>query len=1084
MFNPVPVQFDFPAMEQRILSFWDQQQIFEKSLANRQGCPAFVFYEGPPTANGTPHPGHVLTRAIKDLFPRYRTMRGYLCQRKGGWDTHGLPVEIEVEKDLGISGKDQILEYGVEPFVRKCMASVFRYTSEWEQMTRRIGFWVNLDEAYVTYQQPYVESVWWALQTIFNKGLLYRGHKIVPYCPRCGTPLSSHEVGLGYKDVSDPSVFVGFRTKANPKEMLLAWTTTPWTLLSNAALAVRREYTYARVRVGDETLILAADLVDKVLAKVEHEVVETMPGVSLLGTEYEPLYDFAEFSEKAHYVVAADFVTLDSGTGIVHMAPAFGADDYEVGVRNGLPVIQLVDTNGRFVPEVTPWAGQFCKDADDSIVADLKKRNLLLKREQYKHSYPYCWRCDTPLIYYARGSWFIRTTEIKQRLLDNNAGVTWFPDHIKDGRFGNFLRDNIDWALSRERFWGTPLPIWICSDESCKSQRAFGSADEILAANPQAFEAFEKLRADDPDLSEHMRLHKPYIDDVTVPCQQCGKPMHRTSEVVDVWFDSGSMPFAQWGYPHRNKDMFEQAFPADFISEAIDQTRGWFYSLLAISSLLFDKREFPHPFRNCIVLGLVLGKDGKKLSKRLKNYDPADRIFENEGADALRWYFYSGQPPWTSARFDEDAIKETQREFLIRLYNVYSFFVIYANIDGFDPAADGFVPTSLDGAGLAGGTGYRPVSDRSVLDRWVMSELQRMVGACVDALDGYDIYTAAQKMTSFVDGLSNWYVRRSRNRFWASGLTEDKLDAYWTLYECLVTMSRLMAPFTPFFADELYQNLVATPFGAAVHESVHLCDYPTGQADIIDEELSGKMAVVQEIVAHGRAARASGRIKVRQPLGEVEIVLADPSRQAQIEPFDELIREELNVKSVHYVQNPEQYVEFTIKPDFKQLGPRLGGKVKKLAGVLQQVDASDARRAILESGSCTVELDGEPVELTGQDVQISLVAHEGFVASQGRDAMVVLKTELTDELVQEGKAREIVHHVQNIRKEQDLPYEARIELAVAGNETIVSVVEHCRDYIASETLADSVVVGELDGVTAADATVDDDEVRLYVRQVV
>lgn len=1037
MFEAVPASFDFPKSEEKVLAFWKERDIFRRSMEQRKDAAPFVFYEGPPTANGMPHPGHVLTRVIKDLLPRYKTMRGYYCYRKAGWDTHGLPVEIEVEKELGIDGKEQIEKYGVEPFVRKCFDSVFRYVREWEQLTERIGFWIDMQNPYVTCTTDYVESVWWALSEIFKKGLLYKGYKIVPYCPRCGTVLSSHEVGLGYKDVEDPSVYVAFRTKANPKELLVAWTTTPWTLVSNAALVVKKDVAYAKVKVGDETLIMAAPLVKSVMGKVPHEIVGTVTGAELVGTEYEPLYSFGPVAKKAHYVVEADFVTLDSGTGIVHCAPAFGADDYQVGQKYDLPVIQMVDARGKFKPEVTPWAGKFIKEADPEIIRDLKDRKLLLKREGYKHSYPFCWRCETPLMYYAREGWFIRTTAKKDKLIANNQKIGWFPEHIRDGRFGNFLEDNIDWALSRERFWGTPLPIWVCANPNCGYTQAVGSKAELVQENPKAFEYFEGRRKADPTLPENMAVHKPFIDHVTFKCRMCGAVMKRTTEVIDCWFDSGCMPFAQWGYPHTGRERFERAFPADFISEAIDQTRGWFYSQLAISTLEFEDKPFPHPYRNCIVLGLLLGKDGKKLSKRLRNYDEPGKILDREGADALRWYFYFGQPPWTSVRFDESAIAEAQREFLIRLYNVYSFFVIYANIDGFSPVE----------------SRPRAVKDRSPLDQWAVAELQRTVQLVTQRLDEYQTHPAAVALSEFVDGLSNWYVRRSRGRFWRGAMDADKLDAYWTLYECLTTLSKLMAPFVPFFAEAMYQNLERSQFGEKVKESVHLCDWPAVREDVMDRGLLEEMSLVREIVALGRAARAAEKIKTRQPLGEVELVLVDAAKVRILEGYVDLIREELNVKTVKFVTEGRQFVDYIIKPNFKAIGPKFGALAPKIKQALVGIDGGKARGQLVAAGKFPLAVDGQTIELTAEEVEIGLQAHAGFAAAQGPDVLVVLKTEMTEDLRLEGLAREFIHHIQNMRKEMDLAYEARIELAVEAPAEFGAVLMAMVEYIKSETLA-------------------------------
>lgn len=1038
MFREVGHNFNFPQTEEKILRFWKEKDIFRRSIEQRKGREAFVFYEGPPTANGLPHPGHVLTRVIKDLLPRYKTMRGYYCRRKAGWDTHGLPVEIEVEKELGIDGKEQIEGYGVEPFIRKCFESVFRYVKEWEQLTERIGFWIDMENPYITCSTEYVESVWWALSEIYKKGLLYKGHKIVPYCPRCGTVLSSHEVGLGYKETDDPSIYVAFPIKGREKEYFLAWTTTPWTLISNVALVVRKDVEYAKVKVGDEFLIIAKELLKDVMGKVPYEVVDTFKGEDLVGLEYEPLYRFVEPKGKCWCVVEGDFVTLDAGTGIVHCAPAFGAEDYEVGQRYSLAMIQLVDSRGRFKPEVKPWAGRFIKDADPEIIKDLKDRGLLFKRATYRHSYPFCWRCDTPLIYYAREGWFIRTSQYKDKMLENNSRIYWLPEHIKDGRFGNFLRDNIDWALSRERYWGTPLPIWECN--GCGHREIFSSKKEIIERKKDAFSYFEKRRRDDPTLPENMAVHKPFIDEVVLDCPKCGGRMRRTPEVIDCWFDSGCMPFAQWGWPHRDGKEFEESFPADFISEAIDQTRGWFYSLLAISTLVFeDKKPYPHPYKSCIVLGLVLGKDGKKLSKRLRNYDEPSEIINREGADALRWYFYYGQPPWTSARFDENSIAEAQREFLIRLLNVYSFFVIYANIDRFSPLNR---------------ENYIEVGKRPVLDRWIIAELNRLIKYTTERLDEFRIHQAAVGLCEFVDLLSNWYVRRSRNRFWKSDIDEDKISAHWTLYEVLTTLSKLIAPFVPFFAEEIYQNLVAEQFGTDVPESVHLCDWPSADEEYIDYSLLEQMNLVRQIVSLGRSARAANKIKVRQPLPEVELILADPAKKMILEEYIDLIADELNVKNVRFTVEAHQFVDYIIKPNFKQIGPKYGSLTPKIKERLEKFNGKALRDELARNGKITLDIDGNKIELKEDELDISLKAHEGFAAAEGPDVLVVLRTDIDERLKLEGLARELTHQIQQIRKEKNLPYEARIELGIRAKSDIINrLVDEFGDYIKNETLA-------------------------------
>ncbi|HUW83105.1 MAG TPA: isoleucine--tRNA ligase [Phycisphaerae bacterium] len=1112
MFKPVSPQFDFPKAEQEVLRFWEENGIYEKSLKQREGRPEFVFYEGPPTANGLPHPGHCLTRVMKDLFPRYKTMCGYYCHRKAGWDTHGLPVEVEVCKELGLGSKQDIERYGVEPFVHKCIESVFRYTREWEELTRRLGFWINLEEAYVTYHQSYVESVWWALKTLFDRGLLYQGHKVVWWWPQGGTALSAGEVGQGYKLIDDPSITVRFRLRkqfgdsvperyarghteefraklgldADVSVSFLAWTTTPWTLPSNVALAVREDVDYAVVRHTDgEVFILAKDLVGSVFHGLPVDVEKDLEiikgdvkGDELVGLRYEPLFDYEPYpkddvlssDEKSgtgdpriphwqkHILVPAEFVTLEQGTGIVHMAPAFGEDDYKVGQRWNLVFLQYLNPDGTFVSEATDFAGRFCKEADGDIIANLKQRGLLLKREQVKHEYPFCWRADDePLIQYARRSWFVRTTQFVEQFLANNRRINWLPEHIRDGRFGNFLETNVDWALSRERYWGTPLPIWQC--ETTGYQEAVATYDELLAKpDVQGTEVWQQAKQSKPDLPDDLRVHKPYIDAITYQSpKDPSARMRRVTEVIDCWFDAGSMPFAQWGYPHTNRELFRQRFPGDFISEAIDQTRGWFYTLLAISTMLFGpdgadqdddttfEKEFPHPFRNCIVLGLIMGEDGKKLSKRLRNYkDPSD-IFDREGADAMRWAMLSAQAPWTSVRFQERAIAEYQREFLIRLYNVYSFFVIYANIDGFDPAK----------------TSPPEPSSLSELDRWILSELHGTIRDVRTHMDRFENHPAGQRMVEFVDALSNWYVRRSRARFWKSEHDQDKANAYQTLWTCLEAMCRLAAPFVPFFAESLYQNLVGTPFGEEAKQSVHLCDYPAADESLIDQELSDEMVLVRQIVSLGHSARTQAGVKVRQPLALVELVLADPSRRTWLEDHNQLIAEELNVKRVEFAADAQQYVDYQLKPNFKSIGPKYGKLAPKIKESLFDLDPTRSYTSLVTYGKIGVQAGGEQVDLTQEDVQVTLSAKEGWTAAQGRDAVVVLSTGITQELREEGMTREFVHHVQNARKQRDLDYTDRIHLRTDCSAHFQGIIAKPlnKDFIESETLTTDVQTG-------------------------
>ena len=1122
MFNDVPKNVSFPEQENEILELWKQKSIYEKTLDRRADAERFVFFEGPPTANGMPHPGHCLTRAIKDLFPRYKTMKGFLCERKAGWDTHGLPVEVEVCKELGIHAKEEIEAHGVEPFIQKCQQSVWRYMQEWERLTERLGFWVNLEEAYVTYHQSYVESVWWSLKNLFDRNLLYQGHKIVWWWAQGGTALSAGEVGQGYREVADPSVFVRFPLLDDPNTSLLVWTTTPWTLPSNQYAAVHPEIEYAVVSIADsdKKLVVAAALVEAIATKSKTEltVESTMPGTEIIGKRYRPPFDYyygkdaektgelAEGGEQhlAWRVVSADFVTTDSGSGIVHQAPAFGEVDYDVLIAeqgrfkkgDGPELICAIGPDGKFTDEVPEYAGKWVKDADKEIIRNLKEREVLFFQEQYLHDYPFCWRADKdPLIQFPRRSWFIRTTKFKDKLIDNNQEINWLPEHIKDGRFGNFLKSNVDWALSRERFWGTPLPIWVC--EETGHQEAVGSYEELLAKpGMTGTEVWDKAKAANPDLVDDLRVHKPYIDAITYDSPNAdGARMRRVPEVIDCWYDSGAMPFAQWGYPHQNEEKFAEQFPADFISEAIDQTRGWFYSQLAISTLLFGdesenttKVNFPHPFKNCIVLGLMLSewfedKEGTlflteeeakasggkikkvvgKMSKSKRNYPEPSQIFDKYGADALRWFFFANQAPWTSIRYSERAIKDSIPEFMLRLWNVYSFFVIYAKIDGFDPAAAcsgdaGQVASEF----LATADSYRPVADRSELDRWIMSELHRTIQSVTTKMDAYDNYGAAAELNDFVDGLSNWYVRRSRDRYWAKDkASPDKLDAYWTLYECLVECCKLIAPFTPFLADAIWQNLTGG-FGSAV-PSVHLCDYPEASSQLIDDDLSGQMRLAREISSLGRSARMNAKLKVRQPLAAVEVILADNAHLDWLKSHDKLIAEELNVLAVNFSEKADEYITYQVKPNFKVLGKLLGKNMPAVKKILSESDGAALLSQLEADGKMTISLpDGESVDLTDEHVEVDISAKEGWAAAQGRGCVVVLSTDLTPELLRTGMAKDLVRFVQERRKEMDLDYTDRIVVGlVTTDDELKKAVEENREFIEGETLADSLELTEI-----------------------
>ena len=1065
VFKPVDREINFPATELNWLEFWKSAKIFDKQLAQgeirakNEGKSTFVFYEGPPTANGMPHPGHVLTRVVKDLFPRFRAMQGYNVPRKAGWDTHGLPVEIEVEKELGIEGKQAIEAFGVESFVKKCKESVFRYSDAWRKLTERIGFWVDLDDPYVTYHESYIESVWWSLKHFWDADLIYHGHKIVPWCPRCGTALSSHEVGQGYKEVADPSAYVAFRSKDDPNLLYVAWTTTPWTLISNVALAVGVDFDYDYVKVGDETLVMASALREKVLGKIPHEVAKTVKGAELIGLEYQQLFPYVEPEKPAFRIVAGDFVGLDAGSGIVHIAPAFGEDDYRLGRENDLPMINPVKTDGTFDTAVLPWAGKFVKDADPLIIKELKSRKQLVKAEQYVHDYPYCWRCPSPLLYYPRPAWYIRTSSIKDKMLENNSNIQWFPEHIRDGRFGNFLESNVDWALSRERYWGTPLPIWECS---CGKKTAIGSKAELL-----------ERAVNKADIPDNFELHKPWVDQVHLKCGECGGEMWRVPEVIDCWYDSGAMHFAQWGYPHQagSEEKLLKALPADFISEALDQTRGWFYSLLAIATLLKEcgerkkaagenpgdlspwQREYPLPYKSCLVLGLLLSAEGTKLSKKLRNYpDPFD-VLDQEGADAMRWFFYISNQPWTSTRFFQGGIREAQKDFLVRLRNVYSFFVIYANIDGFDPREGAKNVAELTGDAFAGAKGWLPPEKRSLLDRWMLSKLESATREVAKNLEAMNILMAAQALNTLVEQLSNWYVRRSRDRFWSSEHNDDKASAYWTLYETLCRIAVVSAPFTPFFAEELYQNLARVMWPDSLPESVHLCRWPEVDETRIDASVEERMDLVREIASLGLAARASQKLKVRQPLSRAVVILTRPETRAGVEELAGVVREEINVKELEFAEDAAKYVEFTVKPNFQELGPILGKSMKACAAALAKAPAADVVHSLKERGFYELAFDDRTMRLEPGQLDVRIAAKEGFAAADGRGAVVVLDALVTEELEREGIARELINRIQTFRKELDLPFEARIRVRIGtGGKPARAALEHA-EYIASETLA-------------------------------
>ena len=1132
---------NFPQNEEKLIQRWRERNIYEKSLEKRrlQNCGEFVFYEGPPTANGLPHPGHCLTRAIKDLYPRYKTMKGYLCERKAGWDTHGLPVEVEVCKELGIHSKEEIENYGVEPFIHHCIQNVFRYTQQWEELTERLGFWINLDHAYVTFHKSFVESVWWALKTFFDKGLLYQGHKIVWWWAQGGTALSSGEVGQGYRRVADPSVFIRFplvNDQNDPRFKdvdLLVWTTTPWTLSSNQFAAVHPDLDYAIVSFTDKDgqpygnkVIVAEALAETIASKIKMkaEIGEKFKGADLVGLRYIPPYDcyYKELGQKegklkdggtspaAWYVCAADFVTLDAGTGLVHEAPAFGEVDFDTLAHEqarflpgeGPELICAVAPNGTFTSVMPEYEGRWVKDCDKEIAQELKRRGILFHLEQYLHDYPFCWRAkDDPLIQYPRKSWFIRTTQYKEQMLANNEKINWMPDHIKHGRFGNFLEANVDWALSRERFWGTPLPVWVC--EETGYQEAIGSYDELLAKpGVQGTDVWQNARdkakteagaawsEKDEQLWEHLKVHKPYIDAVTYESPKApGKRMRRVSEVIDCWFDSGSMPFAQTGYPHvqGSEKEFNSHHPADFISEAIDQTRGWFYSQLAISTLLFSEvKEYPHPFKNCIVLGLMLGEDGQKMSKSLRNYREPREIFDKYGADALRWYFYANQTPWTSIRYSESAIRESMPEFMIRLWNVCSFYDVYCGIDGFSPAglvdrqALAAAGGDLTPAVMRTASNYRPVAERSELDRWLLSELNSTIAFVTEKLDAYDHYSACGKLIEFVDSLSNWYVRRSRARFWSGEELASKSDAYWTLFESLVTLSKLIAPFVPYLSERIWLMLTAS-FGEAASESVHLCDYPAADQAVIDRQLSQRMKRVREVVSLGRNARMGAKLKVRQPLAAIQIIPAAPSIREEIAQYADLIKEELNVKEILFLENADEYISYQVSPDLKKLGPKLGKRLPAVRNALASADGAQLLAEMKKNGSVTIDAGGESVQLTEEEVLIRLNAKEGYAAAQGEDCVVLLATELTEELLREGRARELVRIIQDRRKEMGCAYTDRIAVGIESESAAIgAAIESFADYIKGETLAVELVRASLPGVEPIESKADGEKLNLYV----
>ena len=1018
MYKKVPTTLNFVEREKETLKFWKDNQIFEKSVQLRQGAPAYTFFDGPPTANGKPHIGHVLTRAMKDIIPRYKTMRGYDVLRKAGWDTHGLPVELEVEKELGLDGKEQIEQYGVIPFIQKCKESVWKYKGEWEVMSDRMGFWADMDNPYITYDNDYIESEWWALKAIYEKGLLYKGHKIVPYCPRCGTALSSHEVAQGYKEVKETSATVRFRVPDEENTYFLAWTTTPWTLPSNVSLCVNPDVTYAYVRVdGKETLIMAKDLIGTVLEGHETEIVKEVLGKELEYKHYEPLFECtrkAAGGKDAFYVMVDDYVTTTDGTGIVHNAPAFGEDDYRVCKKYDLPFVQMVDSKGEMCGG-TPWDGVFVKKADPMVLKDLDERGLLFAAPRFEHSYPFCWRCDTPLIYYARSSWFIAMTKVKDRLIDYNRRINWIPETIKEGRMGNFLENVIDWGISRERYWGTPLPVWVC--DKCGKIHVVGSRKEL-----------SELTGCD----ENVELHKPYVDPLTWKCE-CGGTMRREPVVIDCWFDSGSMPFAQWHYPFENKDKFERRYPANFISEAIDQTRGWFYTLSAIAACLFDSPAF----LNCIVLGHVQDKEGRKMSKHIGNVVDPWVLLDNQGADAVRWYFYTSSMPWLPNRFSAEAVSESQRKYMGTFWNTYAFYILYADIDNFDPTRHKLVRENL-----------------TPMDRWILSRLNTLIGHVEAYLDDLKMTEAGREMQDFMDDLSNWYVRRCRERYWGKDMTADKEAAYMTLYTVLKTMALISAPFTPFMSETMYQNMVRTVDKGAP-ESIHLCDWPHKDESFIDPELEANMAAVLDIVVLGRSARNAANIKNRQPVASMYV-----QGKALPDMYVSIIADELNVKEVKFVDDASSFISYRVKPQLKTLGPRYGKLLPKINQYLAGEGVGNAVVAAHNRGeSYKFDIDGTEISLAAEDVLVSTEENAGFVTVTEHDLSVVLDTNLTPELIEEGFVREIVSKVQTMRKEAGFEVTDHIVLSHHGNSLIEGIFARHGAEIAADTLADSIKPG-------------------------
>jgi isoleucyl-tRNA synthetase len=1013
-YSQIKGDFNFTEREAEISMFWDENSIFQKSMEIRKSSPRFVFYEGPPTANGFPHIGHALSRTIKDTICRYKTMKGFLAERKAGWDTHGLPVELEVEKQLGIKTKDDIEKYGIAKFNEKCKESVFKYKSEWDEFTRKLGYWIDLSNPYITYTNDYIETVWWILRQFWDKELLYKGYKILPWCPRCQTALSSHETAQGYQEVTDPSIFVTMKLAESNDTYFLVWTTTPWTLISNVAVALAADEVYVTIKYNGKKLILASKRLH--IVEGEYEILDSKPGSEYVGVKYEPLFDFLPV-EKGYLALNADFVTMKDGTGIVHIAPAFGADDYNIGRQEGLSVLQAVDTEGNFIADIKPWAGMFVKKADPKIIKDLEDRGLLFKSEGYTHNYPFCWRCDSPLIYYARSSWYIKTTSYKDKMIEANKTIKWYPDEVGSGRLGEWLENNVDWALSRERYWGTPLPVWLC--ESCGKQHCIGSIDELKKL------ALETL--------DEIDLHRPFVDKIEIKCSDCGENMHRTPEVIDCWFDAGSMPYGQVHYPFENKDDFEEIyFPAEFIAEGLDQTRGWFYTLLAISVFISGRSSY----KSCVVNNMVLDAKGLKISKRLGNYiDPKEYIIEF-GADVLRWYLMTSSQVWLPKKFDKEALVEVMRRFFSTWQNIYSFFAMYANIDEFKPVENS------------------PIENRPMIDRWIVSKMNSLISDITLSLDNNDITKATRDIADFVvDDLSNWYVRRNRRRYWGSQDNEDKQFAYQTLYECLVTICEFSAPIAPFMAEDIFRRLTADDKNSP--ESVHLCDYPVSDEKLIDKDIEDQMAIARRVVEIGRSARKESQVRVRQPLGKLIVLGLSAKERELLGGVEDIVLDEINVKGLAFDSDEGAYFSYSAKPDFKKIGPKFGAQAKEVANSIANFSGEQVSR-LLADGNIAFGDEPNRFVVNIEDVKVHISSHEGFSVGADGNIKAALDLKLDDELLAEGNARELVNKIQNLRKSAGLDVTDRISLGISINSETQKAIDRFSNYIKGETLADNV----------------------------